>query len=288
MDCDRLGCDPNARDVLPSGLEMSVVHCMMIDMTNTPNSQQSANPELPQAYFENGAPNPPQEHAATYAPPQPPVAQGSPAKGFALTALIVGIVAFLIGLVPVAGFLAGAAAAVFGVLALVKNQSRGLAITGLVLGGIALVTSIGVTVGLGAIGNQVSNEREQIETVTEQVEEPEAAAPEAAAPAPAPEPEEPQLTISQKNALRTAENYLNFTSFSRTGLIEQLQFEGYSTEDATFAVDTISPDWNQQAAKKAASYLEFTSFSRQGLIEQLIFEGFTPEQAEAGVSAVGY
>jgi hypothetical protein len=81
---------------------------------------------------------------------------------------------------------------------------------------------------------------------------------------------------------------LNFTNFSRQGLIEQLEYEGFSVEDATFAVDTIVIDWNEQAALSAESYLSFSSFSRQGLFDQLLYEGFTPEQAEYGVTAVGY
>jgi hypothetical protein len=53
-----------------------------------------------------------------------------------------------------------------------------------------------------------------------------------------------------------------------------LKYEGYSTKDATYAVDAISVDWNQQAAKSPKDYLEFSSFSRSGLIEQLKYEGF--------------
>lgn len=100
--------------------------------------------------------------------------------------------------------------------------------------------------------------------------------------------EKPKLTIGQQNAVGQAQSYLGFMPFSRTGLIEQLQYEGYSVEDATFAVDYVNPDWNAQAVKQAQSYLEYMSFSREGLVEQLIYEGFTPEQAEFGVVGVGY
>jgi hypothetical protein len=94
-------------------------------------------------------------------------------------------------------------------------------------------------------------------------------------------------TVSQQNALRKAESYLDFTAFSHTGLIHQLEFEKFSTGDATWAADRVTVDWNEQAAKKAKSYLEFTSFSHSGLVEQLLFEGFTPEQAEYGASTTG-
>lgn len=102
-----------------------------------------------------------------------------------------------------------------------------------------------------------------------------------------PEPEEPALTVSQMNAIESAQSYLDYSAFSRKGLIEQLEFEDYSTADATFAVDYVDVDWNEQAAKSAAEYLDYSSFSRQGLIDQLLFEGFTQKQAEYGVSTTG-
>jgi hypothetical protein len=66
-----------------------------------------------------------------------------------------------------------------------------------------------------------------------------------------------------------------------------LEFEGFSTEDATYGVDTAVVDWNEQSAKQVADYLDYSSFSRRGLVRQLQFEGFTPEQAEYGVSTTG-
>ena len=94
--------------------------------------------------------------------------------------------------------------------------------------------------------------------------------------------------MGQKNALRAAQSYLDLSAFSYTGLIEQLEFEGYDTADATFAADNCGADWNEQAARSAKSYLELTAFSRDGLIEQLEFEGFTHEQAVYGVEQNGY
>lgn len=100
--------------------------------------------------------------------------------------------------------------------------------------------------------------------------------------------EDPNVTIGMKNALKTAQSYLSFSAFSYTGLIEQLEYEKYSVEEATYAADNCGADWNEQAAKCAQSYIDFTSFSRDGLIDQLIYEGFTQEQAEYGAQAVGY
>ncbi|WP_369054838.1 Ltp family lipoprotein [Kineococcus terrestris] len=127
-------------------------------------------------------------------------------------------------------------------------------------------------------------------SATSAVAAPAQAAPEEAAPArPAPQDAAPAAaaSVAQENAVRAAENYLDFSAFSRTGLIDQLEFEGYSAEDATYGVDHITVDWNEQAAKSAKNYLDFSSFSRQGLIDQLEFEGYTSSEAEYGVSQTG-
>lgn len=100
-------------------------------------------------------------------------------------------------------------------------------------------------------------------------------------------PLEPVSTVSQRNAVRAAKNYLDFSAFSRQGLIQQLEYEDFSTADATFAVDSIAVDWYAQAAKAAKNYLDYSAFSRGGLIEQLEYEGYTPAQAAYGATAAG-
>ncbi|PPJ36341.1 hypothetical protein C5E45_20010 [Nocardia nova] len=110
-----------------------------------------------------------------------------------------------------------------------------------------------------------------------------------AAPAPATAvaftPAEQQPSSGQRNATQSAKQYLELSGFSRSGLIEQLEYEGYSTEDAAAAVDSLNVDWNEQAVRCAKQYLELTSFSRSGLIDQLVYEGFTHAQAEYGANA---
>lgn len=96
------------------------------------------------------------------------------------------------------------------------------------------------------------------------------------------------VSLEYQNALSKAHDYLDFSAFSYSGLIDQLEYEQFSTDAATYAADNCGADWNEQAAKKAQSYMDFSSFSRQGLIDQLLFEGFTQEQAEYGVASVGY
>jgi hypothetical protein len=101
------------------------------------------------------------------------------------------------------------------------------------------------------------------------------------------------LTGPQKNAVRSAENYLAMTGFSRLGLIGQLSSsygDGYSVADATAAVDSIYVDYDAQAARSAANYLSMTGFSCSGLIEQLSSDygdKYTHSQASHGAQAAG-
>jgi hypothetical protein len=105
-------------------------------------------------------------------------------------------------------------------------------------------------------------------------------------PDPTPKPT-PQVTAEQENAIGSAQDYLDYAAFSRSGLIGQLKYEGYSTTVATFAVDHLTVNWNEQAYLSAKAYLAYTHFSRSGLISQLKFEGFTTKQATYGVTKAG-
>ncbi len=105
---------------------------------------------------------------------------------------------------------------------------------------------------------------------------------------PAVEEQSDTATIGEKNALSKALSYLRSSAFSYSGLVKQLEFEGFTYQEAVYGVDNSGADWNEQATLKAQSYLKYSAFSRQGLIDQLEFEGFTSEQAEYGVNAVGY
>ena len=90
-------------------------------------------------------------------------------------------------------------------------------------------------------------------------------------------------TAGQRNALSSAESYLRFAAFSKSGLVEQLEYEDFSRSEARWAVAHVRVSWNAQAVKSARSYPRYSSFSRQGLIEQLEYEGFTSSQAAYGV-----
>ena len=79
--------------------------------------------------------------------PKPPVPKGP--RAFSLTALWLGIAAFLTGWLPVVGTVLGVAAIVFGLIALAKKQPRGMALVGAIAGFMGAVVS-----GLALAHNQ--------------------------------------------------------------------------------------------------------------------------------------
>ncbi len=96
-----------------------------------------------------------------------------------------------------------------------------------------------------------------------------------------------RLTIAQENAKRSAESYIEMSGFSRSGLIDQLKYEGFSVKDATRAIDSMKVNWNEEADQSAKAYIDMSGFSRSGLIDQLKYEGFTTAQATHGADSVG-
>ena len=98
----------------------------------------------------------------------------------------------------------------------------------------------------------------------------------------------PQFSLSQRNAIEKAKDYIRVLDFSKTGLIDQLEFEGFSEEDSKFAVDHIEVDWNEECYKKAESYMKLMNYSEQGLRDQLDFEGFTQSEIDYAVNKIGY
>lgn len=105
--------------------------------------------------------------------------------------------------------------------------------------------------------------------------------------------EDSGMTNQQKNAVRSAKNYINIQGFSRDGLIGQLSSpagDGYSVDDASIAVDSLDIDYNEQAGKSAENYLSITGFSCDGLVNQLSSSAgdkYTTEQAEYGAKLAG-
>ncbi|CAL4860449.1 DUF2510 domain-containing protein [Microbacterium sp. MM2322] len=102
---------------------------------------------------------------ATATPGTPPVYPSYPAyagyptgpmppsrpQGLAIAALSVGIAAFVFAWIPFLGFVVALVGTVLGIIALVRRQPKGLALTGTILAGVALVWAAIVTFSIAAL-----------------------------------------------------------------------------------------------------------------------------------------
>ena len=70
-------------------------------------------------------------------------------------------------------------------------------------------------------------------------------------PTPAVETQSDKATMGEKNALSKAKDYLDYSAFSYSGLVKQLEYEGFTHQEAVYGVDNCGADWNEQAAIKA-------------------------------------
>lgn len=95
------------------------------------------------------------------------------------------------------------------------------------------------------------------------------------------------ITTGEKNALAKAKSYLSIMPFSHDGLIEQLEYDGFTASEAKYGADNCGADWNAQALEKAKDYLNMMAFSYSGLVEQLEYEKYTHTQAVYGADKCG-
>ena len=93
----------------------------------------------------------------------------------------------------------------------------------------------------------------------------------------------------EADALKAALNYISTNQYSRNNLIEKLEFDGFTHDEAEYAVSNIYVDWYQMAADTAAAYLKTSDYSYNGLIRRLesSTDGFTHEEAVYGADMAG-
>lgn len=94
----------------------------------------------------------------------------------------------------------------------------------------------------------------------------------------------PASASPQSQAVSMAYNYLRTIPFSKGGLADQLDYEGFSPKVANYAVNTIRVNWRAQAARMAKNYLRTMPFSCSGLIDQLVYEQFSYANASYGAN----
>ncbi|WP_448070867.1 DUF4190 domain-containing protein [Georgenia yuyongxinii] len=121
-------------------------------------------PASPYEQPQYGQPQPPRfdQYPQQYAP-QPPYPASRPGSGMAIAAFVIGIVALLLAWIPVINVISivgGIVAVVLGVIAVRKvargeGGGKGLAVTGIVLAGLAIIGSILINVVFGAVLTEI-------------------------------------------------------------------------------------------------------------------------------------
>lgn len=94
----------------------------------------------------------------------------------------------------------------------------------------------------------------------------------------------PASASPRSNAISMAYSYLDTMPFSKAGLSDQLQYEGFKRPVADYAVNHIRVSWPKQAIRMAKSYLNTMAFSCSGLIDQLVYEKFSRANATYGAN----
>jgi hypothetical protein len=97
-------------------------------------------------------------------------------------------------------------------------------------------TAAGALAGCGGSAGDGASAPQTV-TVVESEDEAEAEAEAAAMEEALEEEAASDETAGQENARRSAESYLDTSPFSRSGLIEQLKFEGYTEQQAVYGVN---------------------------------------------------
>lgn len=97
---------------------------------------------------------------------------------------------------------------------------------------------------------------------------------------------ENDVPTQYQEVLDEAKSFIEFGEYSYSGLIEILEFVGYSNDEAEFAALNCNADWNNEAVQCAESYLDFKNMTKDELYGQLEYEGFTKEQISYALSKV--
>ena len=103
---------------------------------------------------------------------------------------------------------------------------------------------------------------------------------------------EDNVPMEYKQALKSAQNYIDVMAFSKQGLYDQLTSEyadKYSDEAAQYAIDNVKADYKEEAVEAAKNYLDTMSFSKEGLKDQLTSQyadKYTEEEAQYAIDKV--
>ncbi|MBQ7374015.1 MAG: Ltp family lipoprotein [Clostridia bacterium] len=94
-------------------------------------------------------------------------------------------------------------------------------------------------------------------------------------------------TKREKDALRTAQRFIDTFAISEQKIMEDLENLGYSYEEIEYAMDKCDVDWYDEAVEAAENLLESsTNLTEDQIIAWLELAGFTSSEAEYAAEEV--
>ena len=227
----------------------------------------------------------------------PPATHRPQVNGFAITSLVLGIIAVLFALIPLLGAPVAVPVAIigalFGVVALVlaftgKRGRKAMSVVGLLLNLTAFFVAGAFAASVVAAVNE-ANETSPPAVSASPSPTSTASPSKTSASIPSETSASPDVSSEFKAALEQAQSYAETMHMSKKGVYEQLTSEyggGFPAAAAKYAVDNVTADWKANALAKARSYREDMDMSREAIRKQLTSkfgEQFTAAEADYAI-----
>lgn len=96
------------------------------------------------------------------------------------------------------------------------------------------------------------------------------------------------VKTGHKNAYNTAKKRVDNDAMSRSAVYKDLINNGYSDEEALYAVDECGIDWNDSCYRYGKFRLKYNNFSKKQLETDLQGKGFEQSEIEYALDKLGY
>jgi len=202
-------------------------------------------------YEQPASPQPTPPQPQPWVDPTPPQSAG----GLAIAALIVGIAAFVFGLVPVFGLILGIVGVVLAILAFRSHRGRGLALGGLIGSILAILTNI-VLIIILIIAATLAPDTADLETLPEDE----------------PMPVTTQAIDTPCYSFEGPASYINDVNTAAiAGCSTQLELWGELAEDGTFTNTGVGAIWGTVTVEpiRVATSDEWSDGTLDGTMEYL-------------------
>ena len=215
-------------------------------------------------------------------------------NGLGIASMVIGIIALLLSCCY--GGVLGIVGLILGIVGLTKPGKKGTAIAGVVTSSISilillvLILIYGNASGVSVLSDYIEKSEDaqtssNLDITTEDMDFSNSLEPSTEDQN---HSEETEITMNMNLAIEAAKDYMNSSRhYTYIALIDQLENDQYTHDEAVFAAEHCGIDWNEEALAVAIDYLEYSPYSYSGLLQQVKHEKFTHEQAVYAVDHCG-